>query len=338
MMSRPTPGVCCKGMPAVRHTAIAERKVRNHRLLKLLPLKDEWNKGTESFGVYFHRTSQVCRKLVPRLFALIVALVSLSGCLTRTVGPSLPYVRPAQSVPAVDPVPIQLSSRLQEMDNEIQRLREMIERLQAAGGNENAIRNLQERVNLIERHLGMESVRSAGSPSVPPPLPSTDPRVQRQPRAENRPADGYIPAPPSDQSAGPPVEIANAPIPADEKAYRDAYALFKGGSMDQAVFEFEDFLKKFPKSQFAADSVYWIGEARFAQGRFDEAVLQFDRVLKDFPGSKKELSALLRQGQAFEKMGDNRSAKIIFQKLITDHPHTAQARIAGGKLKSLAAE
>jgi tol-pal system protein YbgF len=274
-----------------------------------------------------------------RLFGtLTVALLSLSGCLTRPGGPSLPYVRPAQSVPAVDPAPIQLSSRLQEMDGEMQRIREMIERLQAAGGNENTIRNLQERVSLIERQLGMEAPRAASAANVPPPPPPVDPRVQRQPRSETRPADGQIPAQPSDIPAGPPVEITNAPVSLDEKAYRDAYALFKGGSFDQSVFQFEDFLKKYPKSQFSADSVYWIGEARFAQGRFDEAVLQFDRVIKDFPGSKKELSALLRQGQAFEKMGDSRSAKIIFQKLVNDHPHTAQGRIAGGKLKSLPAE
>jgi len=155
---------------------------------------------------------------------------------------------------------------------------------------------------------------------------------------EQRPAYKPIPAPSSDQPAGPPVEISNTPLSADEKVYREAYALFKGGSFDQAALQFEDFLKKYPKSQFSADAVYWIGEARFAQGRFDESVLQFDRVIKDFPGSKKELSALLRQGQAFEKMGDSRSARIIFQKLVSDHPHTAQGRVAGGKLKSLPAQ
>jgi len=72
-----------------------------------------------------------------------------------------------------------------------------------------------------------------------------------------------------------------------------------------------------------------------ARGRFDEAVLQFDRVIKEHPGSKKELSALLKQGEAFAKMGEPRSARIIFRKLVTDHPHTAQARVAAAKLKSL---
>ena len=68
--------------------------------------------------------------------ALVVSLISLSGCLTRPGGPTMPYIRPAQSVPAVDPIPLRLSSRLQDMEVEMQRLKEMIERLQAAGGNQ----------------------------------------------------------------------------------------------------------------------------------------------------------------------------------------------------------
>lgn len=336
----------CKSMPAVHSRCLAKRNVRNHPPPDLLPSREEGltlspggrgkaegETSMQSVRAHSHKTCSGYCKFGTRLFALILSLLSLSGCLTRPGGPSLPYVRPAQSVPAVDPAPIQLSSRLQEMDGEMQRLREMIERLQAAGGNENAIKNLQERVSLIERQIGIEAPRDAGTSNAPSPPPPIDPRVQG-----GRVADRQIPAQPSDHPPGPPVEIANAPVSADEKAYRDAYALFKGRSFDQAVFEFEDFLKKYPKSQLAADSVYWIGEARFAQGRFDEAVLQFDRVLKDFPGSKKELSALLRQGQSFEKMGDSRSARIIFEKLISGYPHTAQGRIAGGKLKSLPAE
>ncbi|MBI5250534.1 MAG: tol-pal system protein YbgF [Desulfomonile tiedjei] len=151
------------------------------------------------------------------------------------------------------------------------------------------------------------------------------------------------PAPPVEPvgpPAGPPgaVEIRNSPISPDEKAYRDAYQLFRNGSFDQAIAQFEEFLKRNPKSPLASDAVYWIGEAEFGKGRFDEAVLQFDRVVKEFPGSKKELNALLKQGQAFEKMGDLKSARIIYRKLAGDQPHTAQGRIAGTKLKQLPRE
>jgi len=266
------------------------------------------------------------------VLTIFVILPCMNGCLSRSAGPTLPYVKPANSVPQVDPTRLQMASRLQDMEGEIQRLREIIERMQASGGNEQAISNLQQRVVVIERRLGLERAAGQGSPDPVARDTEAGPSGQIQPPPGRSGSQSQPPAI-ADQAA--PVEIRNTPISAEEKAYRDAYAAFKNGSLDQSVALFEEFLKKHPKSQYAADAVYWIGEVRFGQGRFDEAVLQYDRVIKEFPGSKKELSALLKQGQAFEKMGDNRSARIIFQKIVNDYPHTAQARAAGGKLKIL---
>jgi tol-pal system protein YbgF len=261
-----------------------------------------------------------------------LAALSISGCLARSTGPTLPYVMPAQSVPATDPTAIRIASRVEEMEGEIQRLRGHIEQLGATGGNEPVIRNLQDRVAAIERQLGMDPSRNPSG--IPQPILPAEPRAQARPRADARPAGHPAPPGPADQTAAP-VEIQNDPVGADEGIYRDAYALYKNKSYDQAANLFEDLLKQYPQSQLAADATYWIGEARFGQGRFDEAVLQFDRVIKEFPGSKKELNALLKQGQAFEKMGDPKSAKIIYQQLVSQNPHTAQGRVAAGRLKAL---
>jgi len=270
------------------------------------------------------------------ILAILAVAPSMTGCLSRSAGPSLPYVKPANSVPYVDPGPMQIASRVQDMEAEIQRLREMIERLQVSGGNEQAIRNLQERVTLIERRLG---VAPAAQGNVQPqPQWAAEARLpnQQPPQIDGSP-NGQVP-PPAVPDASAPVEIRNTPIVPEEKAYRAAYAAFRSGSLDQAVALFDDFLTRHPRSQYAADAIYWIGEVRFGQGRFEEAVLQYDRVIKEFPGSKKELSALLKQGQAFEKMGDGKSAKIIFNKIVSEYPHTAQARSAAMKLKNPHAE
>jgi tol-pal system protein YbgF len=253
------------------------------------------------------------------------------------MGPELPYVRPAYSTPNPNPDPasLHLSARLQELEVEMQRLRDMVERLRAQSGpgNEQVITQLQERVAFIERQLGVEASAATTTSSAAAPTP--EPRSQPE---QKQPSQGAAkPSPPvPGLDAEPPVEIVdnNAPSP-EEQQYRDAYSLLRRGSTDQSISVFEDFLKKYPKSRLAPDAVYWIGEARFAAGRFDEAVLQFDRVIKEFPGSRKELNALLKQGLAFEKMGDRPSAKIIFRKLVQEKPHTPQARIASTRLKSL---
>jgi tol-pal system protein YbgF len=282
---------------------------------------------------------QRCRALVWSVTTLAVAILPLWGCVTRATGPELPYVKPAYSEPSQNPNPdpaaLHMSARLQDLEVEMQRLRDMVERLKAqpAAGNQEAIVRLQERVTFIERQLGMEGSADAGpkNATLQPPAP----KVQPEPKPAN-PVATKPSKPVPGLDGEPPLEIVdnNAPS-AEDKQYLEAYDLLRRGSTDESVGLFEDFLKRFPKSRLAADAMYWIGEARFASGRYDEAVLQFDRVIKEFPGSRKELNALLKQGLAFEKMGDQRSAKIIFQKLVQEKPHTPQARVAANRLKSL---
>lgn len=268
---------------------------------------------------------------VASLVLVMLAGVALSGCLKRAGQPDLPYVKPAHTVPEVDQGRIRIVSRMEEVEAELQSLRGMLERLQGSARDEVAIKNLEERVSFIERQLGIEAPVNTSDPPhsnrVPPPPPQIG-RREGQPPAPPQ----ISPSVPSDEQR---VEIRNAPIPDDEKAYREAYLLVRRGSLNEAVPILEAFIKNHPKSRYASDAVYWLGESLYGQGRYDEAVLQFDRVIKEYQGSKKELSALLKQGQAFAKMGDAKSAGIIFQQLINENPHTAQARIAKAKLKAL---
>lgn len=282
------------------------------------------------------------RGLIWSVTTLTVAMLPLWGCVTRATGPELPYVKPAYSEPAgnpnPDPAALHMSARLQDLEVEMQRLRDTVERLKAqpTAGNQEAIAKLQERVAFIERQLGLDTATDSG-PKNPPQQPPAA-KAQTEPRQANRIEAPSAPPVPGVEGE-PPVQIVdhNAPS-AEEQEYRQAYNALKRGASDESVGLFEDFLKKYPKSPLASDAIYWIGEARYASGRYDEAVLQFDRVIKEFPGSRKELSALLKQGLAFEKMGDPRSAKIIYQKLMKEKPHTPQARMAANKMKSLPAD
>jgi tol-pal system protein YbgF len=273
-----------------------------------------------------------------RLMLLVVfatAAVLLSGCLYRTSGPTLPYVKAADSVPNPDQARVHLAARMESMETEMQQLRQMIELLQASGGDSRAIGDLEIRVAFIERQLGIEPPQippsQAGIPRAPAPVPG----VRRPPSPV--PGSPTVPPGPSVGSVPPasPVGIRSSGLPEDERAYRDAYSLFRNGSMDEAIDLFQAFLLEHPKSKLAGNAVYWFAEALFAKERYDEAVLQYDRVIKEYPASNKKVGALLKQGQAFEKMGDGRSAGIIYEKLIKENPHTAQARIARSRLKPL---
>ncbi len=257
-----------------------------------------------------------------------------SGCLTRTSSPSLPYVQQANSAGGQEQASTQVATRIQDLETEIQRFRDKLERMQSVNPQDGNIRDLSERVNQLEKQMGIEPSKRAGvSDTLPNPAGSgagTSRMASREDIGERKAASAVLDN--SDDSG----ELRNPATSPEEKSYRQAYSSLKSGLLEQAVTQFEDFLKKYPKSQFAPSAIYWLGEARLEQGRFDEAVLQFDRVIKEHPGSKKELSALFKQGQAFEKMGDLKSAKIIFQKIVKDNPHTTQGRLSANRLKNIA--
>jgi tol-pal system protein YbgF len=226
-----------------------------------------------------------------------------------------------------------VASRIQDLESEIQKLRDKLERLQSSGAEDKNVRDLTERVIQLEKQIGIQASKRAALEDFPNAAGSGSAGGKNTQRDDAiQPKSSQTGLDHSDDSG----EIRGAAVGPDEKAYRQAYSTFKSGSLEQAVTQFEEYVKKNPKSQFVPSAIYWIGEARLEQGRFDEAVLQFDRVIKEYPGSKKELSALFKQGQAFEKMGDIKSAKIIFQKLVKDQPHSTQGRLAAARLKSLA--
>jgi tol-pal system protein YbgF len=276
-------------------------------------------------------------KMARLIFSLAIFLSLLSGgCLTRTTNPSLPYTKPVYSASGQDANSAMAVSKIQDLEAELRKMRDSLERLEANGG-EKSIKDLQERISQIERQLGIDSQKSqTGGPEGSPKTTSANSTADTMNKSENIKGRKAPTAASAIDQSDEVTEVRNMPVTPDEKAYRAAYATFKSGALENAVSQFQDFLKKNPKSQFAPNAVYWIGEIRLEQGRFEEAVLLFDRVIKEYPGSKKELSAQLKQGQAFEKMGDNRSAKIIFQKIVKNYPHTAHGRIAAARLKALA--
>jgi tol-pal system protein YbgF len=142
--------------------------------------------------------------------------------------------------------------------------------------------------------------------------------------AEHRAGVTVAPTPPQEE---PKVDM--------EGAYHKAYATFKQGDYPTALKQFEAFLDTYPKSEYADNARYWIGECYQQQGDYERAILEYERVIKRYPHGDKVPSALLKQGFAFLSLGDRLDAKLLFQKVIKEYPRSPQAEIAAKKLKVL---
>ena len=109
----------------------------------------------------------------------------------------------------------------------------------------------------------------------------------------------------------------------EKKEYRGAIAQFNG------------FIKKHPKSDYADNAQYWVGESYYALKQFDQAILEFDAVRRKYPDGDKVPAALLKQGFAFAELGDKVDARLILQELIARYPESQEAVKAKQKVKAL---
>jgi len=160
---------------------------------------------------------------------------------------------------------------------------------------------------------------------------------------EEKPAVPSAPTPPLakvEPSVAPPPskkpeKPETKPVSAPEEAYKKAYDLFQKGEVGGAKGEFKRFLEVYPKSKYAENAHYWLGECYFAEKKFDEAILEFDEVIKKYPKGNKVPDALLRQGICFLELNDTMNAKLILKEVIKRFPKSDQAKRAQKKLKEI---
>jgi len=121
----------------------------------------------------------------------------------------------------------------------------------------------------------------------------------------------------------------------DKESYASAYETFKEGKYDKARTEFQNFLKRYPNTEYSDNAQFRIGECYYFEKKYEEAILEYEKVVKNYPKGDKVSSALLKQGLSFLMLGDKSSAKLILQQVIKNYPNTSQARIAKEKLSGI---
>jgi tol-pal system protein YbgF len=134
------------------------------------------------------------------------------------------------------------------------------------------------------------------------------------------------------QLGRPPVTPATD---AEKKEYDEARKLLQRNKYRPSISRFKEFLKKYPKSAFADNAQYWIGEGHYALKEYDQAILEFDAVRRNYPKGEKVPAALLKLGFAFAELGDKVDARLILRELIDQYPQSEEAGKAKEKLKAL---
>ncbi len=130
-----------------------------------------------------------------------------------------------------------------------------------------------------------------------------------------------------------PVPVGQAGL-TDKQIYDEARQAFTNGQLDQARQGFLKLIKSFPKSGYADNAQFWIGESYYRENWYERAILEYQTVVEKYPKGNKVPAAMHKQGLAFLKIGDKSNARIIFDELVKKYPKSNEAKLAADKLKT----
>lgn len=128
------------------------------------------------------------------------------------------------------------------------------------------------------------------------------------------------------------IPVANA-VKSDKQLYDDAYKAFNDGQMDKSRQGFLKLIASHPKSGYADNAQFWIGESYYREKWYERAILEYQTVVEKYPKGNKVPSAMHKQGMAFLKIGDTSNARIIFNELVKKYPNTNEGKLAAKNLK-----
>lgn len=155
-------------------------------------------------------------------------------------------------------------------------------------------------------------------------------------RVEALKQNGTLTASPGTTSTPTPSQPSSVPQEGEETAYNNAVNLIlKSREYDKAIPAFQSFIERFPNSEYAPNSHYWLGQLLFNKQQWEEASEQFNTVVSRFSDSSKRPDALLKLGVIAERTGDASRAKQLFEQVVSEYPDSSAKRLAESRLNNL---
>ncbi len=242
---------------------------------------------------------------------------------------------------------LELVQRVDDLSQEVSELRGQLEQqnYDLAG-----LKKRQRELYLdIDRRLRDLENTSSRTPAAAPSVPATTLPASSAaaPGAAASAAAAVAATPPKAQVETPkPVVPAVSVAPGqpastvseERAAYQKAFDLLKEGRYQRANAAFRDFLKKYPRSGYAGNAQYWLGESLYVSRQFKQAAEEFQRVLKNYPNSNKAPDAMLKLGYTWYELRQFDAAKAMLRQLRELYPNSTAARLAAKRLERMKRE
>ena len=113
---------------------------------------------------------------------------------------------------------------------------------------------------------------------------------------------------------------------------KDAKEFSVKGRFSKAVELYQEVIKKYPNSNYAAEALFWLGYSFESVGNINKAVTNYDRLLNKFPKSKFCADALRKKANILIAGNDFKKASEALETLISKYPESSYANEANSEL------
>ena len=254
---------------------------------------------------------------------------------------------------------LELLNRVQDMQAELQTLRNLLEQ-QSFELEELKKRQRDQYVDLdsrIERlraggaagetgggddALDLSAPRSTtGVPPAPVPTAPADPNQLRMEDAQA--VDPYTGEPISGSDPATPASSANVPAPVSTGGdpaleYQTAFDALKQGRYAESAALFNAFMRQHPDHELADNAMYWLGESHYVTQNYQAALETFRGLIQRYPEGEKTADAELKIGYCLYELGQYADAELALSGVIQRYPDSTVARLAESRLRALALE
>lgn len=117
------------------------------------------------------------------------------------------------------------------------------------------------------------------------------------------------------------------------EVYLQAFGIYSKNNFSGAIDAFNDFLRSYPDSEYAANAQYWIGECLYTQKEYARSLEAFRKVVDSYPRSAKVPDAILKVGFSHISMKEHDKAKTAMDELVQKFPKSQAADKARERLR-----
>jgi len=103
----------------------------------------------------------------------------------------------------------------------------------------------------------------------------------------------------------------------DQIFFKKGEIYYSQRDYQNAKTSYQEFLVKYPKSNFVPEAYYWLGKSSQNLKQEDEAIFYFNKVFESYPGSESAAVSVIELGKIYEANGNFQASIDLLEKAST---------------------